>query len=174
MVLHYKTHSERTFFTVSNLGKQSMILRYTWLKDHNLEINWQTREVQMNQCPSQCEGCYVIQKKQVSWKKMETRALNVCWSRPLPEYAKDLEENKTPFWMCKVEYKQGDRLFVTRILPEPTMEDLHVTSITSQKLTEGAHQALEAQREPFTLPNCVRKFKSIFAKEDFNILLEHR
>jgi len=76
--------------------------------------------------------------------------------------------------MCKVEYKQGDRLFVTRILPEPTMEDLHVISITSQKLTEGAHQALEAQREPFTLPNCVRKFKSIFAKEDFNILLEHR
>jgi len=48
VVLYYKTHSERTLLTVSNLGKQSMILGYTWLKDHNLEVNWRTGEVQMN------------------------------------------------------------------------------------------------------------------------------
>jgi len=48
MVLHYKTHSERMLLIVSNLGKQSMILGYTWLKDHNPEVNWQTREVQIN------------------------------------------------------------------------------------------------------------------------------
>jgi len=51
IVLHYKTHSERTLLAISSLRKQSMILSYTWLKDHNLEVNWQTREVQMNQCP---------------------------------------------------------------------------------------------------------------------------
>jgi len=33
---------------------------------------------------------------------------------------------------------------------------------------------LEAQREPFTPPNYIRGFESVFAKEDFNILLEHR
>jgi len=60
VVLYYKTHSERTFLAVSNLGKQSMILGYTWLKDHNIEVNWQTGEVQMNRCPSRCEGCHVI------------------------------------------------------------------------------------------------------------------
>jgi len=32
----------------SSLGKQNMILGYTWLKDHNPEVNWQTEEVQMN------------------------------------------------------------------------------------------------------------------------------
>jgi len=48
VVLHYKTHSERTLLTVSSLGKQNMILGYTWLKDHNPEVNWQTGEVQMN------------------------------------------------------------------------------------------------------------------------------
>ena len=52
VVLRYKTYSKRTLFTISNLGKQSMILGYTWLKNHNLEVNWQTREVQMNRCPS--------------------------------------------------------------------------------------------------------------------------
>jgi len=52
VVLCYKTHSKRTLFAVSSLGKQNMILGYTWLKDHNLEVNWQTGEVQMNQCLS--------------------------------------------------------------------------------------------------------------------------
>jgi len=39
VVLHYKTYSERTLFTVSSLRKQYMILGYTWLKDHNPEVN---------------------------------------------------------------------------------------------------------------------------------------
>ena len=51
VVLCYKTHSKRMLLVISNLGKQSMILSYTWLKDHNLEVNWQTGEVQMNRCP---------------------------------------------------------------------------------------------------------------------------
>jgi len=39
VILCYKTHSERTLLAVSNLRKQSMILGYTWLKDHNPEVN---------------------------------------------------------------------------------------------------------------------------------------
>jgi len=39
VVLHYKTHSERTLLAISSLGKQSMICSYTWLKDHNPEVN---------------------------------------------------------------------------------------------------------------------------------------
>jgi len=139
VVLRYKTHSERTFLAVSNLGKQSMILSYTWLKDHNLEVNWQTGEVQMNQCPPQCEGCHMIQKEQALQKKMEARAINICQSGPSPEYMEDSEEDKIPLWICKVEYELGDRLFMTRILSEPTVEDLCATSTISQKLAEGAH-----------------------------------
>jgi len=55
VVLCYKTHSERTLLAVSSLRKQNMILGYTWLKDHNPEVNWQTREVQMNRCPPRYE-----------------------------------------------------------------------------------------------------------------------
>jgi len=78
VVLHYQTHSKRTLLAVSSLGRQSMILGYTWLKDHNPEVDWQTREVQMNRCPSRYEGCHAIQKKQVSQRKIEVRAVNVC------------------------------------------------------------------------------------------------
>jgi len=39
VVLHYKTHSERMLLAVSGLGKQSLILGYDWLKDHNPKID---------------------------------------------------------------------------------------------------------------------------------------
>jgi len=39
IVLCYKTHSERILLAISGLGKQSLILGYDWLKDHNPKIN---------------------------------------------------------------------------------------------------------------------------------------
>jgi len=54
------------------------------------------------------------------------------------------------------------------------MKDVSAISTTSQKLTEGAHRTSEAQRTPFTPLDCIRGFKSVFAKEYFDILLEHR
>jgi len=174
VILHYKTHSERMLLAVSNLGKQSMILGYTWLKDHNPEVNWQTGEVQMNRCPPRCEEYCVIRKEQVSRRKMEARAVNVCRSGPPPEYAEDLEEDEILLQICEVEYEQGNRLFMTRILPEPAAEDLRATSTISQKLAEGARQASETWKGLLTLPDCIKGFESVFAKEDFDILPEHR
>jgi len=174
MVLRYKTHSKRTLLAVSSLGRQSMILSYTWLKDHNPEVNWQTGEVQMNRCPPRCEGCHVIRKEQVSQKRMETSALNVCQSGPCLEYTEDAEEDEAPVWTREAEYEPGDRLFMTRILPDSTREDLRAASMTSQKLAEGARRSVEAQKEPFILPDCVKGFESVFAKEDFDVLPEHR
>jgi len=67
----------------------------------------------------------MIQKEQVSQKKMETRAINICWSGPPSEYVEDSEEDKTPLQTCKVECEQGDRLFIMRILPESIRESLN-------------------------------------------------
>jgi len=63
---------------------------------------------------------------------------------------------------------------MTRILPEPAAEDLYATSTISQKLAEGAHRASEMRKGLLTLPDCVKGFESVFAKEDFDILPEHR
>jgi len=105
---------------------------------------------------------------------VEAKAVNICRSGPLPEHAEDSEEDETPVRTSEIEYEQGDRLFVTRILPEPTAEDLRAASTTSQKLAEGARRSTEARREPFIPPDCIRGFESVFAKEDFDILPEHR
>jgi len=87
---------------------------------------------------------------------------------------KDSEEDETFLQMCEVEYKQGDRLFITRILPKSTTEDLRAISMISQKLAEGTHQSLKTQRKPFIPPDCTKGFEFVFTKKDFNILLEHR
>jgi len=72
---------------------------------------------------------------------METRALNICWSGPSPEYAEDSEEDEAPVQTREAEYEPRNRLFITRILLESTAEDLHAASTTSQKLAEGAYQS---------------------------------
>jgi len=70
---------------------------------------------------------------------VEAKAINICRSRPSLEYVEDSKEDETPLQICEVEYEQGNRLFMTRILSEPTAEDLCATSTISQKLAEGAH-----------------------------------
>jgi hypothetical protein len=57
IVLRYENHSERTQLAVTHLGKQSMISGYNWLRNHNPEINWQTKDVKMSRCPQQCSTC---------------------------------------------------------------------------------------------------------------------
>jgi len=62
---------------------------------------------------------------------METRALNVCQSRPPLEYTEDLEEDEAPVWTYEVKYEQENRLCVTRILSESTTENVCTTFTTS-------------------------------------------
>jgi len=87
---------------------------------------------------------------------------------------KDSEEDETPLWMCEVEYEPGDRLFMTRILSELTIENLCTTSTIFQKLAEGACRALEMRKGLIPLPDCAKGFESVFAKKDFDILPDHR
>ena len=86
----------------------------------------------------------------------------------------DSEEDETPLQIREVEYEPGDRLFMTRILSELAVENLHATSTISQKLAEGARRASETRKGLIPLPDCAKGFESVFAKEDFDILPDHR
>jgi len=44
----------------------------------------------------------------VSWKRIETRALNVCQSEPSLEYVEDSEEDEAPIQTREAEYEPGD------------------------------------------------------------------
>jgi len=71
VVLHYKTHSERMLLAVSGLGKQSLILGYDWLKDHNPKIDWEKGEVEITYCPLQCKGGCALRKEQTRQRRIE-------------------------------------------------------------------------------------------------------
>ena len=84
VLLHYKTHSERMLLAVSGLGKQSLILGYNWLKDHNPKIDWEKEKVKMTRCPLRCEGGCALRKEQTHQKRIELRALQSCRDGPAP------------------------------------------------------------------------------------------
>jgi hypothetical protein len=72
VILRYKNHSERTQLAITRLGKQSLILGYNWLCNHNLEINWQTKDVKISHCPLQCSTCRVEDKHDAKMQKSMT------------------------------------------------------------------------------------------------------
>jgi hypothetical protein len=64
VIRRYENHSECTQLAVTRLVKQSMILGYNWLRNHNPEINWQTKDVKISRCPLQCSTCRVEDKRE--------------------------------------------------------------------------------------------------------------
>jgi len=96
VVLRYKTHSKRMLLAVSGLGKQSLILGYNWLKDHNPKIDWEKGEVEMTHCPLRCEGGRALRKEQTCQKRMELRALRSCRDGPTPLLQEESESEEEP------------------------------------------------------------------------------
>jgi len=177
VVLRYKTHSERMLLAVSRLGKQSLILSYDWLKGYNPKIDWEKGEVEMTCCPLRCEGGRALWKEQTCQKRTELRALRSCWDRPTPLLQEELEleelEETSP-QPYSPDWEPGDRLFLTHFLLELTQTDLRAMATTSQRLVEGARRSKETQAATAPLLTYIVEFQSVFAKEDFDILPEHR
>jgi hypothetical protein len=78
VILCYENHSEHTQLAVTCLGKQSLILGYNWLRNHNPEINWQTKDVKMSHCPLQCSTCRAEDKCDAKIRKSMTSQINAC------------------------------------------------------------------------------------------------
>jgi predicted aspartyl protease len=95
IILHYENHSERTQLAVTHLGKQSLILGYNWLRNHNPEINWQTKDVKMSRCPLQCSTCRVEDRRDRIIRKSMTPQINACQSGAFPAMAEE-DKDESP------------------------------------------------------------------------------
>ena len=96
------------FLAVSGLGKQSLILGYNWLKDHNPKIDWEKGEVKMTHCPLRCEGGRALRKKQTRQKRIELRALRSCRDRPTPLLQEELDLGEMPPQMYSPDWEPRD------------------------------------------------------------------
>ena len=159
---------------VSGLGKQSLILGYNWLKDHNPKIDWEKGKVEMTCCSLRCEDGRALQKEQIRQKRIELRALRSCRDGPTPLFQEERDLEKMPPQTYSPDWELEDQLFLTRLFLELTQVDLRATTTTSQHLVEGARRSKETFAAATLLPAYVTEFQLVFAKEDFDILSEHR
>jgi hypothetical protein len=95
IILRYDKHSECTQLAVTCLGKQSMILGYNWLCNHNPEINWQTKEVKMSRCPQQCSTCRVEDKRKAKMRKSTTLQINACRTGAFLMMVEEIDEDES-------------------------------------------------------------------------------
>ena len=129
-ILHVNGHSERVNFAVTNLGKQNLILGFSWLQKHNPEIDWQTQKITMSRCPDKCHTCQVEICNEQKATKKEERQIRACRAGPLPRFSKeDLElDEEGIVW----ETTHGAEL--------QDSKDIRASQTTSQRLAEENHK----------------------------------
>ena len=62
IIIDYQDHCEKVTAEVTDREKNQVILRYTWLKKHNPDIDWTNGEVKMTHCS---HSCYLLQEKSI-------------------------------------------------------------------------------------------------------------
>jgi hypothetical protein len=183
-ILRYNDHTERTSFAVTNLGKQDIILGFTWLEEHNPEINWQTKEVKMSRCPDKCLTCRAEIRKEASVRrhkrKVEVRRLLKCRAGPHPTIVEDAEEEdesevkddslsdtddeENPV-APEDRFEEGDRLFYINLPSEA--EFIRATQTVSSRLAEAHNKNARAETN---IPEYLREFEDVFSKKSFDSL----
>ena len=171
VVMAYNGHSERILLVVTRLGKQSMILGFSWLNKHNPEIDFRARTVKMTRCLLRCcIGCLAERKKERKAEKKATQQINACRVGPFPAFVEDLEDDETdPILEPPDEpLEQGDRIWATNLFP--LAEYVQATSTVSQRLAEGFKQNSGPADHDSEIPPYLRGFHSVFSKESFDEL----
>ena len=93
VIMTYEQHSEHILLAVTRLGKQSMILGFTWLDKHNPEIDFRTQSVKMTRClPCCCLGCQADRKAERNARREDTERINTCRTGPFPAFVEDADE----------------------------------------------------------------------------------
>jgi hypothetical protein len=72
-----------------------MILGYNWLRNHNPEINWQTKDIKMSRCPVHCSTCRVEDRRDAKIQKTTTSQINACRSGAFPTMVEE-DEDESP------------------------------------------------------------------------------
>jgi hypothetical protein len=183
VTLRYRDHSERAQFAITSLGKESVLLGYTWLQEHNPEVNWQTKEVKMSRCPTRCRTCLAEAKCERREKAAEARRIRTCRDGPMHSVSEDFDslpdipgeegeetaEEDSP--IEGDEPQEGERIFMTWIYPE---EHIRASATTSQRLAEAFAKNSTPRTFRDTVPDHLHDFEDVFAKESFDTLPDRK
>ena len=116
----------------------------------------------------------MLQKEQISKRRQEVQALLYCQTGPILLLDSDKKDLKTLCRTDRWDWKFKDQLFITRLFPQPLEEAIWASVTIFQCLAKGAYWSMETQATIAPLPLYAWDFESVFAKDNFNILLEHQ
>jgi hypothetical protein len=175
---------------VTGLGKQDLILGYTWLCEHNLEVDWQTNAVKMSHCPAKCCTCSEEVKAEKQEKQQEACRAQACHTRPIPsvddnlhdipDLMPDLDDTDcddpgpsgrkpdTPATADGESIEEGDWIFATCFHNEPA--EVCATQNISQQLAEVFHKNSETKSFQDSALDYLHNFEDVFSKTSFDEL----
>jgi hypothetical protein len=198
MILRYDGHSKRTQFAVTCLGKQSMILGYNWLCNHNPEINWQTKDVKMSRCPTQCSTCRVETKREAIAHKVTISRINACRAGAFPSMIEELDDqdeathvnaNETKeevqgecpafdddleFDADHIEIEEGDRVFMAMVHPVDPQHFVRASSTVSGSLAEASAKNSMPKGFHEIVPAALHSYEDVFSETAFDTLPQRR
>jgi hypothetical protein len=126
-----------------------MILGYNWLHNHNPEINWQTKDVKMSRCPTQCSTYCVETKREAIAHKATISWINACRDGAFPSMIKELHgqdeathvntneteeevqgeclafDDDLEFDADQIKIKEDDRIFIVMVHPGDPQHFVH-------------------------------------------------
>ncbi|KAF7354540.1 hypothetical protein MSAN_01366500 [Mycena sanguinolenta] len=176
VVLRYNGHSEHAQFVVTQLGKEKLILRMSWLWKHNPEVNWETgktrheaqliRKIVSQLCAGPFPSICAIDAGDPEDRGVEGGRFPEDMS-DLPELTLDLDNNNGSKDDPLLE--DGDCILYTWFSPP---ESIYATATVSQQLAEAfVKNSVPAGT---SIPEWARKFGDVFSKKSFDSLSEHR
>ena len=184
LVLRYNGHTERAQFAVTGLGKQDLILGYTWLREHNPEVDWQTNKVKMSRCPAKCRTCVEEEKAEQREKRAEARRIHACRAGPMPSVDDDLcdvpdlspdpddDDDDAPTDADDSPIEEGDRIFMVNF--GNSKEEIRATQNVSQRLAEAFHKNSETKSFRDAAPDHLHDFEDVFSKTAFDVLPDRK
>jgi hypothetical protein len=191
VILRYENHSERTQLAVTHLGKQSMILGYNWLHNHNPEINWQTKDIKMSWCPLQCSTCQVENKCEAKIQKSRTLQINACQTGAFPMMVEEVDKDESPHMSmdetnegvqdtCPAfdndldsevddfTIEEGDCVFMATVHLVNPHHFVRASSTVSRRLAEAFSKNSRPKGFEDIVPMTLHKYADVLSKTAFN------
>uniref|UniRef100_A0A0W0G173 Putative reverse transcriptase-rnase h-integrase n=1 Tax=Moniliophthora roreri TaxID=221103 RepID=A0A0W0G173_MONRR len=163
VVLKYKDHTERTMFAVTSLGKQTVLLGYSWLEKHNPEINWQTKEeARLHHAEAHHAHKWNAQLWPTFTEDLDSED---C---ALSDDEDDSDMDRDPSVGADA-LEEEDCIFACNLCPTPPAHHINATSTVSQWLAEAAakdHQAKSSVRD-----NLPKQFWGGLDSHDLNYII---
>jgi hypothetical protein len=170
-----------------------MILGYNWLRNHNPEINWQTKDVKMSHCPTQCSTCRVETKREAIAHKATISRINACQARAFPSMIEELDDqdeathvntNETEeevqgeypfdddleFDADHIEIEEGDCVFMAIVHPVNPQHFVHASSTVSRRLAEASAKNSTPKGFHEIVPTALHSYEDVFSKTAFDTL----